>query len=430
MSPLLLLRSVTIGIVVYYTIFAIINLFMTVIGTKQRWRRTSESVEEPSLPATIAIPAYNEAETVTQSLITVLNQSYPVSVVLIDDGSTDETFDAVADRFALAPVDSDKTKFKAQDWPLTVFRQKNMGKAAALNKALDRCETPLFGVVDADTMVESGYLAKLAAPFENGATVATGGSFCIVDSSSVIKSPSSRSLPRSWFQRFQAINYLRALSRQLGRERIGGMVAPPGACSLFRTEVVRDIGGFDDVETEDLELAVRLFRHCTETDRDAKFVQVPDAVGWTTVPTTTSELDQQRKRWIKGILATVIRHRGIIGRRRYGRAATVGLPHLIFGELFWRLLHGVGIFTLAIAWLIGAVQMLVVLVFVGAVLIAGPLSALIAVVGTQSKDTGYDDADRRILLITAAMEWLAWRPLLTFLELLDGIGYLRTWLRP
>lgn len=422
------LRSLALVVVAYYVFWAHVHLLTTLAGVLARRRNTDQrrAGEEP--PVTVAVPAYNEVDTVATALAALLDQSYPLSVIFVDDGSTDGTFETVADRYELVPADTERDveRFEAVDRPLTVVRQPNAGKSAALNAALEHCETPLFGVVDADTVLEPGSVAALTEPFADEATVAAGGSLRVTDAASVSDEAVSAALPRSWFQRFQALDQLRAfVFRQLGRASAGCMVQVFGACSLYRTELVRDAGGFDDTETEDFELAVRLQRHCAEVGRPCNFVQVPDAIAWTTVPSTAAGLDEQRQRWIRGATETLVRHRSLLGRPKYGRAGVLGLPYFLLGEVVWPIVETVGYVVVPVAWLTGAVSTSVLTVFVAGLIVAGPLASAVAVFGTRGGTAGYRSADRRSLLAASAVERVVWRPPQALLGTSSVIDYFR-----
>lgn len=426
-TPLIVVRVVAFVVVGYYALGAIVHLLATVAGVRERRRRLNVPADgmSPELPVTVVVPAYNEVETIGRTLASLLSQSHPVSVVMVDDGSTDGTFDAVDERFDLVPVEPDGRRFEAIDRSLTVIRQDNSGKTAALNAALDRCETPLFGVVDGDTVVEPGYLSTLAAPFADEATIAAGGFLKVTDAATVGDDAAALRLPRSWFQRFQALEVLQALCRQLWRVRAGCMVLPPGASSLYRTDLLREVGGFDEVSAEDFEVAVRLHRHCGDTGRRATVVQVPAAVAWTTVPTSVRELAEQRRRWGRGGSETLFRHRDLIGRRSIGRVGTVGLPYILLGEVLWPVVEGVGYVLVPVAWLVGAVSWPTVAVFGTGLIVAGPLTGFIAVQGTREGVGAYDAADRRALLAAAAVERLVWRPPQVFLWTYSVVDYFR-----
>lgn len=424
---------VTLAAVVYYVAWALIHLGVVLIGAVQFRRLTRRAVPPANGPGlTVAVAAYDERPTVASTVESLVRSSYPLSIVLVDDGSTDGTFEVVAEAYDLQAVSLDAdlppevTAYEAADVPLTVLRQPNRGKSAALNCALALTETPLFAVVDADTVVEPDAIGKLVAPFEDEATVAAGGSFRVTQAPSPSGGDLTRRLSPAWIERFQALDHLRVfVLRQLGRSCANVMFTVFGACSVFRTEQVRAVEGFSDVETEDFELAVALRRHCIESGRDCRFVHVPSAVAWTTVPSDLAGLTEQRGRWVRGITETLAIHRSVVGNPAYGRFGTVAVPYAMFGELLWLLVEAVGYVLVPAGWLAGVVSTPVVLAFLFGTFVLGPLASVVSVVATGGHGSGYDTTDRRSLLATAVAERLGYRPVLAVFSVFSVYEYFR-----
>jgi biofilm PGA synthesis N-glycosyltransferase PgaC len=69
-----------------------------------------------------------------------------------------------------------------------------------------------------------------------------------------------------------------------------------GAFSAYLTEDVRKVGGWKDVEGEDIVLTYQLL------EQGCKSTYEPRAVGYTVVPRTIGRFYAQRKRWAKGML--------------------------------------------------------------------------------------------------------------------------------
>lgn len=427
------LAVVALAVVAYYVAWALLHLGIVLLGVVQfdRLARETASVTEGP-PLTVVVPAYDERRTVRAAVESLLASTYPVSVILVDDGSTDGTLEVVASAYDLQQVDpessvpADVTVYRAQEQSLTVLRQDNAGKSAALNRALSLVETPLFGVVDADTVVEPEAIGRLVDQFADESVVAAGGSFRVAATPSASGRTVEPTLSGSWFERFQALDHLRVfVLRQLGRARLGLMVQVFGACSVFRTELVRAVGGFEDVETEDFELAVALRRHCVEHGRDCRFVHVPTAIAWTTVPADLTGLSEQRQRWIRGATETVSRHRRLLGRPAYGRVGMVALPYILFGEIGWLLVEAFGYVLVPAVWLDGHLPLAMLGAFLVAAFVLCPVASAIAIVTTGRHRRGYDRGDRRSLLVTTLVERLVWRPAQVLLGVYSVVDFAR-----
>jgi glycosyltransferase involved in cell wall biosynthesis len=96
----------------------------------------------PELPAvTVLMPAYNYETYVARAVESVLEQNYPaelLNLVVVDDGSTDETAAVVADLAVAHPG------------RIELIRQPNSGPSAAINRALAAATGELIAILDAD----------------------------------------------------------------------------------------------------------------------------------------------------------------------------------------------------------------------------------------------------------------------------------------
>jgi glycosyltransferase involved in cell wall biosynthesis len=92
---------------------------------------------------TVVIPAYNCGGVIGEALESVFNQDYPaLQVLVIDDGSTDDTVEVVAN---FGPR-------------VSLIRQPNAGAAVARNEGLRRAEGPYVALLDADDVWLPGKL--------------------------------------------------------------------------------------------------------------------------------------------------------------------------------------------------------------------------------------------------------------------------------
>jgi cellulose synthase/poly-beta-1,6-N-acetylglucosamine synthase-like glycosyltransferase len=94
------------------------------------------------------------------------------------------------------------------------------------------------------------------------------------------------------------------------------------------------VGGYStQTVTEDLELVVRLHRYARDHKLGWRVVFAPDAVCWTEMPATARVLSRQRRRWHEGLWQTLILHRAMWFRPRYGVPGMLAVPHQIVHEL-------------------------------------------------------------------------------------------------
>src|SRR5512143_4014499 len=85
----------------------------------------------------VVMPVYNGARYLRQALESALNQTYrPLEIIVVDDGSTDETSAILAE-------------FGSR---IRAIRQKNPGSAAARNAALQAAHGEIIAFLDADDL--------------------------------------------------------------------------------------------------------------------------------------------------------------------------------------------------------------------------------------------------------------------------------------
>jgi cellulose synthase/poly-beta-1,6-N-acetylglucosamine synthase-like glycosyltransferase len=162
-------------------------------------------------------------------------------------------------------------------------------------------------------------------------------------------------LPRKSLEVIQVIEYLRAFL--IGREAWAQgnmMLIISGAFGLFRTDLVRAIGGYRAKAIgEDFDLVARLHRHLIEKGQEYRIQFVPDPVCWTEAPSDLKSLGRQRARWHKGLLDTLLPNVDMLFRPRYGRIGFLALPYLWIFELFAPVIEIGGIFTIILAAVLG-----------------------------------------------------------------------------
>jgi cellulose synthase/poly-beta-1,6-N-acetylglucosamine synthase-like glycosyltransferase len=158
-------------------------------------------------------------------------------------------------------------------------------------------------------------------------------------------------LPRKSIEVIQVVEYLRAFL--IGREAwaCGNMLMIiSGAFGVFRTDLVRSIGGYRACAIgEDFDLVTRLHRHLLDEGEDYSIQFVPDPVCWTEVPSDLRSLGRQRARWHKGLLDVLWPNKDMLFRLRYGLIGCLALPYLWVFELLAPVIELGGIATIILA---------------------------------------------------------------------------------
>lgn len=234
----------------------------------------------------IVIPAHNEEAHVVRTVTAALALRWPaVRVVVVDDGSTDDTATVVEDM--------------AEPRVEVVRLGRNLGKAAALNAALESLDTELVLQLDADARPERDVLEWLAPQLlRHDDVAAVTANPRVLDTSSLLGA----------LQACEFSGTVSALRR--GQAAWGRVCTMSGVCSLLRRDAIMQVGGFDSsMHTEDIELSWRL------QTNGWRVTYEPEALVGMQVPITLRAWWRQRTRWATGLVEALRLHARAIVRR-------------------------------------------------------------------------------------------------------------------
>jgi cellulose synthase/poly-beta-1,6-N-acetylglucosamine synthase-like glycosyltransferase len=407
-------------------------------------------------PVSVLVPAYNERAGIVESVRAMTSLRYPeYEVVVVDDGSTDGTLDALRVAFDLVEV----PRVVPADVPtrgtvesvyvsrhgarnLVVVRKVNGGKSDALNTGINLARNPLVCMVDADSVLDPDALLHVSKPFADDPerVVATGGVIraangCVIRSGRVVEVR----MPRRWLPRIQVVEYLRAfLIGRSGWSRAGALMIISGAFGMFRRDLLLQVGGMThDCIGEDAELVVRLHRHLADQRRDRRLVFVAEPVAWTEVPQTAAVLGRQRRRWARGMAEILMRHRRMVLNPRYGAVGLLALPWFVLFEVLAGFVELVGLaYLVAVGALkalqsVGVAEQLVVDTSTALLLLAVSLgySFLLTVVALALEELTFHRYRRRrdlvAALAAAALENLGYRHMTAWWRVVGTIQAMR-----
>jgi cellulose synthase/poly-beta-1,6-N-acetylglucosamine synthase-like glycosyltransferase/peptidoglycan/xylan/chitin deacetylase (PgdA/CDA1 family) len=263
--------------------------------------RRREHVEHtPSV--SVVVPAFNEAVGIERTVRSIAAGDYPeLEIVVVDDGSLDGT-GGLVEGLGLPQV--------------TLVRQPNSGKPAALNRGIAESGHEIVVMVDADTVFEPDTTRNLVRPFAQPDVGAVSGNTKVGNRGGLLG-------------RWQHIEYVMGfnLDRRLF-DVLRCMPTVPGAIGAFRREALLDAGGVSGATlAEDTDLTLAVGR------AGWRVVYEEDARAWTEVPATLKGLWRQRYRWCYGTLQSVWKHRAAIWRRGESNIGRRGLPYLVLFQI-------------------------------------------------------------------------------------------------
>ncbi len=347
------------GIVAFYfALLGVASMLLTAIAAREVYdhalNRTADIGEDLftyplTPPVSVLLPAFNESAAIIESVASLLGLRYPeFEVIVINDGSKDDTLQQVVEAYGLEPLDRDPPNtletqpirgiYQSRAYPeLIVIDKENGGKADSLNAGINAARYPLVCGIDADSILEPDALLRVIEPFvlRPDLVIATGGIVRIANGSEFARGTLVKAgMPKKFIPGFQIVEYLRGfLVGRCSWSRLNALLIVSGAFGVFRKDIVVEVGGYAHTIGEDAELVVRMQRVMIEQKRDYRVEFVPDAVCWTEAPETLAVLRRQRTRWQRGLYDTLSRHRTMLFNPRYGTLGTLALPYFMLFEL-------------------------------------------------------------------------------------------------
>jgi len=298
-------------------------------------------------PLSIVVPAFNEESTIATNVRALLMLKYPeYEVIVVNDGSTDGSLRRLVEKFRLVAIEKPirlvlnhkkiRKVYLSLDYPnLMVIDKENGGKTDALNAGINASNFPLFCSMDADSILDKEGLLRTGRLFvEDKRVVAVGGIVRVLNGLEIEKGEIVHiHAPKKSIELFQAVEYTRSfLSGRTSWNLFGSLLILSGTYAVFRKDMVMAVGGYRKTVGEDMDLVVRLHKHCRENDIPYKVLFVPDPVCHTQVPQDVKSLLKQRSRWHRGLLQSLAHSKEMFGRRRYGSVGTFGFPYFFFVE--------------------------------------------------------------------------------------------------
>ncbi len=436
----------------YYLAFysiAINLIYLILIGfsrinvSKQArvWKMKNDKMlfKKRMLPGiSIIAPAYNEENVIIESANSLLNLKYPdYDLIIVNDGSTDNTLGVLIDYFELERVDYAYEKqlnvapirgiYRNAAYPkLLVVDTENAGKADSLNSGIIISKKEYFCCIDSDSLLESDALLKLTSQTLDEAveTPALGGNVFPINGCKVSKGYiEEKRIPENKVARFQTIEYIRAfMSGRLGWAYLNSLLIISGAFGVFRKERVINVGGYltqnskynKDTVGEDMELVVRISRLMHEQKKKFRINYCYNANCWTEVPEKIEQLKRQRLRWFRGLAETIHFHIKTLFNPRYKRMGLIGMPYFFLFEMLGPLVEVQGYIMVLLAFILGILSpQIALLLFVASVML-GVLISIISLIIGETENNYYSYKDILRLLGVAVIENFGPRQLFSF----------------
>jgi cellulose synthase/poly-beta-1,6-N-acetylglucosamine synthase-like glycosyltransferase len=420
------------GLNVLYALFTCVGLrAIVVIFAREFSQGTLRDLLERDVykPVSILVPAHNEEVSIVSSVRSLLALQFPeFEVIVVSDGSEDETMQRLIDAFALAeqpwasrqdlPTAAVRRTFRSLSNPnLIVVDKERGGKADSLNAGLNLARYPLFAAVDADSMLDGEAILRASRLFvEDETLIAVGGTIRPLNAAVVQDGRITEvKIPKRWLERFQVLEYARAFfTGRAGWSHFKSLLIISGAFGLFRRTAVLEAGGFlVGTVAEDMELVVRLHKHFLREGKPYNIRFTPDPICWSEVPSDLGTLRRQRNRWHRGLWETLWTHKDMLFNPRYRRLGLVAVPYFWFFEALAPAVEVSG-YLLVIGGIIGGFlgPRFAILFVILAVLYGMLSSQLAAGIETFLSNRYPRLRDRAVLFLAAFLEFVGYRQFL------------------
>jgi len=279
-----------------------ITVWFTLIWINYIYREPDRKELKEYPTVTVCVPAYNEEKAIEKTLNSILKLDYPIEklrIIVANDGSKDKTSEVVEE-------------FKKNTTAnIILLNKENGGKSSAMNSALELANADYFAVIDADTKLENKSLMLSLSRFTSKKVAAVIGRVKV-------------DAPQNTLQKMQNFEYIMSSLIRNIMANFGTLaITPGGAFSIYRTEVLRNVGGFCKDRnnlTEDLEIALRLKKHKYIVEME------PESVTHTIAPATFKALWRQRVRWTRGYVHNHWLYRHLFFSGRHGLFGLFQMP--------------------------------------------------------------------------------------------------------
>ena len=187
----------------FFVAFTLIVFIVNHIFTWRSWFawKPDEVTNNDKPSVAILVPAFNEEVNIVKAVESMLRQDYDnLTIVVIDDGSTDDTFEKVTNAFY-------------RNNKVTLISKPNGGKGSALNTGFESTDAEWVVCVDGDTILEKHAITTMISKRRKGvdaiaSMVGIVNGLKFDDNNEIIE----KTVPKGFWARVQWAEYNRSYS--------------------------------------------------------------------------------------------------------------------------------------------------------------------------------------------------------------------------
>ena len=283
------------GILTIVAFFILIVNFILIMRAFFTFK-ADEFIKQDKPLVSILVPAYNESVGICDSINSLLSQDYPnFEIVVVDDGSSDKTFEKVIENFG-------------GDSKVRVFRKENGGKAVALNFATTKANGSFFMCIDADTILDPSTITRMIGKMKPdsdavAAMVGIANEYTIKDGK-----PAKAFVPSNITIKTQFLEYMKSyVIYRCSTKDKNVVTVISGACGIISREIFNKCGGYKKGQLgEDMELTMNI--HTV----GGRVQFLAETLAWTEAPSNIKDLGKQRVRWFRGAFQALYEHKHLL----------------------------------------------------------------------------------------------------------------------
>ncbi|NLR58571.1 glycosyltransferase family 2 protein [Chitinophaga polysaccharea] len=429
---------------------------------KSSYTNYNQLLESPLTPGiSVIAPAFNEGVTIIMNVRSLLTLNYTrFEVIIVNDGSTDDTLEKLINEFELVEVDFAynqrittrpvrrifKSTNTAYDKLMVIDKVNGKSKADASNAGINAASFNYFLCTDVDCIIEKDTLLRMIKPFmdeehkktkevgkpcpecgyvhmveDSRRVIATGATLrvansCEVDEGIIIRvRPPEKLLPR-----FQEMEYIRAyVLGKMGWSSINCVPNVSGGLGLFDKEVAIKAGGYDHTSfAEDMDIVTRMCAYMIDNKQQYAIRYIPTTQCWTEGPPNLKIFGRQRTRWGRGLSEIITIHRKFLFNPRYRKLGLIVLPYNLFFEFLAPIIEFIGICYYIYLIVTDQVNWQYAIILLGFVYLYSVMITTLAICWDQLTYRYYNTWREVVgLALMAFLEPLIYHPLIVFFAL-------------
>lgn len=450
-------------LLIIYSLLSLLSLRGVLLYQKKnKYTDFNDILSSPLTPGiTVIAPAYNEGLTIISNVRSLLSLDYSVfEVIIINDGSTDDTLEKLIEEFDLVEVvfayneriitQPVKRFFKSTSTAygklLVVDKFNGKSKADGSNVGINASSFDYFLCTDVDCIIGRDTLLKMIRPFldekpvktkksrtpcpdcgsshqleEKRRVIASGAALRLTNSSDIDQGVITRwRPPTKWLPRFQEMEYIRAfVLGKVGWSMINCVPNVSGGLGLFDKEIAIKAGGYDHRSfAEDIDMVTRMCIYMIENKQKYAVRYIPTTQCWTEGPPNLKVFSTQRTRWARGLVQIMGLHKNILFNPRYGKLGLIIFPYNFLFEFLAPIIETFGILYYIYLTLTGEINWHYAIILLLFVYLYSVMITTLAILWDQLTFRSYKTWKEVIgLCLMAFLEPFFYHPLIVFFGL-------------